>query len=748
MFSKIKFLNLILFIVLFFQSSVFSDIIKEIEIRGNERISDKTILMFSKTETGDNISENDLNLIIKNLYNTNYFKNISTSIINDKLIISVEENPVIGIIEIKGVKAKKNIKAIKENLKLKNRSSFSEFLLEKDKKQIFSNLKNMGFYFPTVDVYIKENDNKVLDIVYEIDIGEKAKIGKITFTGDKIFKDRKLKSIIISEEYKPWKFISGKKYLNENLIEVDRRLLNNFYINNGYYNVKINSSFAKLIEEESFELVFNIEANKIFYFDNLTLTLPDDFNEENFESIYKLFSKLKNKPYSILRIENILDSIDNISTTQQFESTKSSVVEDIKDNKINLNFIIEDIDRTFVEKINIYNNNVTRENVIRNKLELDEGDPFNEILLSRSINNIKSLNFFRSVEQEVVPGNKPNTKIINLTVDEKPTGEIMAGAGFGTSGGSLSFGVRENNYMGKGLSVDGNLILKEDSIKGRFSVINPNINNSDKSVSASVQSTEINKLTAFGYKTNKTGLSLATSFEYLNNLNLGIGFESAFEKIETDSTASARQKKQAGNYFDNFLNLSIDYDKRNQKFQTSDGFRSFYKLKLPLISETNTLTNSYSFSNYTKYNSSNIFKASIFFKSSFSLTDEDIKLSERLNIPSSKLRGFETDKVGPKDGNDYVGGNFMGSLNISSTVPQILPNSQNTDFIVFLDVANVWGVDYDSSLGQSNDIRSSIGIGLDWFSVVGPVNFTVAQPITKDSNDKTESFRFNLGTTF
>ena len=123
-------------------------------------------------------------------------------------------------------------------------------------------------------------------------------------------------------------------------------------------------------------------------------------------------------------------------------------------------------------------------------------------------------------------------------------------------------------------------------------------------------------------------------------------------------------------------------------------------------------------------------------------------MSERLNIPSSKLRGFETDKVGPKDGNDYVGGNFIGSLNISSTVPQILPNSQNTDFVVFLDVANVWGVDYDSSLGQSNDIRSSVGIGLDWFSVVGPVNFTLAQPITKDSNDKTESFRFNLGTTF
>ncbi len=748
MFSKIKLLNLIFFFIFVIQSSAVSEIIKKIEIIGNERISDQTILMFSEISTGYNISENDLNLIINNLYKTNYFKNISTSINGDKLLIVVEENPIIGTIEIKGVKAKKNIKAIKENLELKDRSSFSEFLLEKDKKQILTNLKNMGFYFPNVEVYIKENENKILDIVYNIDIGEKSKIGKITFSGNKIFKDSKLKSIIISEEYKPWKFISGKKYLNENLTKIDRRLLKNFFLNNGYYNVKINSSFAKLIEENSFELVFNIDANDIFYFDDLSLTLPPDFDPENFNSVNKLFKKLKNKPYSIVRIENILDTIDNISSTQQFESTKSSVVEDIKDNKINLSFVIEDVDRLFVEKINIFNNNVTRENVIRNQLELDEGDPFNEILLSRSINNIKSLNFFRSVEQETLPGKNQNTKIINITVEEKPTGEIMAGAGIGTSGGSLTFGVRENNYMGKGLSVDGNMTIKEDSINGRFSITNPNINNSDKSVSASIQSTEINKLTDFGYKTNKTGVALSTSFEYLNNLNLGLGFSSLYEKIETDATASARQKKQEGNYFDNFINLKFDYDKRNQKFQTSDGFRSLYKLQLPVISETNTFTNSYSFNKYTKYNANNILKTSFFFKSAFSLTDDDIKLSERLNIPSSKLRGFETGKVGPKDGDDFVGGNFIGSINISSTVPQVLPNSQNTDFIVFVDVANVWGVDYDSSLGQSNDIRSSVGIGLDWFSVVGPINFTLAQPITKDSNDKTETFRFNLGTTF
>ena len=119
-----------------------------------------------------------------------------------------------------------------------------------------------------------------------------------------------------------------------------------------------------------------------------------------------------------------------------------------------------------------------------------------------------------------------------------------------------------------------------------------------------------------------------------------------------------------------------------------------------------------------------------------------------MNIPSSRLRGFEFGKVGPKDGNDYIGGNFISSLNFSSTVPQIFEKSQSTDFKVFLDIANVWGVDYDSSLNISDDIRSSIGLALDWYSTIGPINFSLAQPLSKSSTDVTETFRFNLGTTF
>ena len=734
--------------LILFAKTSFSDTIESIEILGNERISKETILMFSELQSNENLNDISLNDILKKLYDTNYFKNVSVSIVNKILKINVEENPIVGLINIEGIKSE-NIKSeIIKTLKLKSRTSFNVFDLEKDKNTIIELLKSRSYYNSITEVFTKTNENKTIDITYKINLGKKAKISKISFIGNKVYKDNKLKSIIVSEEYKPWKFISRKKYVNEQMISLDRRLLKNFYLNKGFYNVKINSSFAKSLDENSFEIIYNINADEKIYFNNLQLTIPIDFTKNNFDQIYKLFEKIKNEPYSINRIEKILQKLDTISTLDEFVSTKSYVNEEIVDNKINLDFIIEEADRIFVKKINILGNNVTRENVIRNQLEIDEGDPFNEILLSKSINNIKNLNFFKKVEAEERFDDNSNTKIINITVEEKATGEIMAGAGVGTSGGTVSFGIKENNYLGKGIKLTSDLTLNEDSIKGRFLVENPNYKNSDKSVKFSVQSIETNKLADFGYKTNKTGFVLGTSFEYYDDLTLGIEGESFYEKIETDSTASARQQEQKGNYFDNFINLTFDYDKRNQKFQTTNGYRSFFAAGLPLVSETNTFTNTILINNFVEYLDDNVFKSSFYFKSANSLSGDNIKLSERMNIPSSRLRGFEFGKVGPKDGNDYIGGNFISSLNFSSTVPQILENSQSTDFKVFLDIANVWGVDYDSSLDISNDIRSSIGLALDWYSTIGPINFSLSQPLSKSSTDVTETFRFNLGTTF
>ena len=480
----------------------------------------------------------------------------------------------------------------------------------------------------------------------------------------------------------------------------------------------------------------------------MKVILPDDFNEENYKDLKKLLVDLKDEPYSIYSIDKILDKIDLITTSEEFKSSNAYAKKNIVSDKLNIDFVVEKGKTFFIERINILGNNVTRENVIRNQLEIDEGDPYNEILAKKSENNLKNLNFFKSVNSTISDGKNQNSKIINYELVEKPTGELTAGAGVGTDGGSFFFGVRENNYLGKGVAVDADITFSTDSIKGNYSITNPNFNNSDKSIFFNIKAEETDKLSDFGYKTNKTGFALGTSFEYLKDFKLGLSTSSFIEKMETDSTASARQKKQAGNYFDTFLRFNFDYDKRNQKFKTSDGFRSNYNINVPIISDTNTLTNQYNYKIFNEFFENNITSFSVSLASANSITDDDVKLSERLFIPSRRLRGFETGKVGPKDGNDFIGGNYSATFNAQSNIPGIFQNFQNLDAVMFFDAGSLWGVDYDSSLDDGGKLRSSIGVGVDWFTAIGPLNFTLSEVITKEENDIKEAFRFNLGTTF
>ena len=736
----------IIFIFLF--QPVFADILKKIDVIGNQRISNETVIMFSGVNINDTVTNNQLNDILKNLYDSNFFENVSVELIDNNLKISVKEFPIIDKIIYKGIKAKKIQDEINNNLFLKPRSSFNKFLFLEDQKKILATLKRLGYYFSTINSYTETLDENRLNIINEIKLGEKAKIKKINFIGDKVFKDRKLRNIIISEEYKFWKFISGKKFLNTDLINFDKRLLKNFYLNQGYYDVIINSSFAKLISDDSFELIFNINANEKYFFDKLTISLPDDFNENNFQKILFLFSSLKDEVYSINRIEEILDEIDEITLNEEFENISAQVEETIVDNKINLDFKIKKSQRQIVEKINIFGNNITRENVIRNQFEVDEGDPYNEILVSKTQNNLKSLGFFKSVSSNITDGSTADNKIINISVEEKPTGEIAAGAGFGTDGASFMFSVNENNYLGKGLKIENTLNISGESVKGSFSVSNPNIYNSNNSGYVKAEASETDRFEVFGYKTNKYGITFGTSFEFYDDTRFGIGTSNYYEKISTNSSASERQKKQEGNYWDSFLNLNFDFDKRNQKFQTTDGFRSRYFVDIPFISNTNTLTNSYTYQYYTELFENNRTNFTAFLKSVESISGDDVKLSERIFLPSRRLKGFERGKVGPKDGGDFIGGNYAASLNFASTLPFLFENSENIDFLFFVDAANIWGVDYDSSIDDNSKVRSSFGIGLDWLTPIGPLNFTFAETISKADTDITETFRFNLGTTF
>ena len=607
-------------------------------------------------------------------------------------------------------------------------------------------MNHIVYYFNKVDVVIKNNNNETVDLIYNIELGEKALIKKIIFTGDKYFKDKKLKNIIVSEESKFWKFISNKKYLNPNQIDLDLRLLERFYLNKGFYNVQIENSSA-IFNDTHFNLVYNINSGNIYTIRNTKLILPDDFDEKDFKEVEKILKDLKDKKYSLNKLNKVVKQIDQISVSRLYDFIDASIeTEIIEDDKLDISFVVKESEKFYVQKINIIGNNITEERVIRDLLEVDEGDPFNKLLHAKSINNMKARNIFQDVNSKIIDTPDENLKNIDITVEEKATGEILVGAGVGSEGGTAQFSVSENNFLGKGVKLSTGLRVSEERIRGNFTILNPNFNYSDKVLSTDIFVTDIDKLADSGYKSSNAGFSLGTGFEQYDDLFFRPTFRTTYEELTTNSAASSSLKKQEGSYFTTEIGYTLDLDKRNQRFQTSEGFQSTFIQRIPVISESDTLLNGYTFDTYHSYNDVTA-SLGLYLRAVTGLSD-DVRISERVNIPRKRLRGFEAGRVGPVDANDHIGGNYAASLNFQTNLPFLFSSFQSVDLNYFIDAANVWGVDYSNAVGDSSHIRSSTGVGLEWFSPIGPFTFTLAQPITKIDTDQTQSFQFNIGTTF
>ncbi len=751
--NNIKIIKKQLYFIIIFYFFIGINLIKadtynEIIINGNQRLSVETIIMFSGLKINTDISRNELNTSVKNLYKTDYFKNVEIIAKNKVIKIKVVENPIIQSVKITGIKNKDILKQLYIFTKKSEKYPFLISQVRDQKNLLLNIVRSNGFYFSEIETKIIDNKNNSVDILYNFNLGNRAIIKKINFQGNKVFRDSKLRNIIKSEEGRFWKFISSNKYLNERKILNDEILLKNFYLNKGYYGVTIKSSYAKNINNESFELIFNIDAGDKYFFNNISLQFEDNYDSQSLIKIKKNIKKLKGEKFSQKKLNGLIDQIDKIILQKEFLflNTKYDIIIS-ENNKINVNFKLEDLEKFYVEQINVFGNFITEEKVIRNSLIIDEGDAFNETLFDKSIDNIKSRGIFKSVKSSIKSSKIDNQKkIIDITVEETPTGEVFAGAGTGTSGSSISAGIQEKNYLGKGIKLSTNLMFSDDEIKGKFSIINPNFRNSDRSLNTTIESTSSDFLSTGGFKTSRTGFSFGTGFEQYSNFYVNFDLSAYYENLETSSAASATKKKQEGDYLENLFTYNLLLNKLDQNYQPTDGFKMSFRQTLPLYSDDLSIGNTINLAKYHSVSDNLILSGKLFFKSINSI-DDNVRVSKRIYIPSSKLRGFESGKFGPKDGNEYVGGNIGTAVNLDTTLPNIFSGYENIDISLFLDAASLREVDYDSSL-ESSKIRSSTGLAVNWYTVVGPLSFSYAIPLSSEQSDKTESFRFRIGTSF
>ena len=737
------------FILFFLAFSVksYSEVVNKVEVKGNQRITLETIIIFGDIKTGENYDESDISLLIKKLYETNFFSNISAELINNQLIINVEENPIINSIVFKGEKANKYMEGINRIITLKEKTSFLRNIVKSDINKIREFYRYLGFYFVKIDLEIEKLNKNRVNMTYSINKGERAKIAKIYFLGDKKMRNRKLRDIITSQENTFWKIFSKNVYLSKERVELDKRLLKRYYKNKGYYEVDISSSNVEYSKGEGFVLTFSVNAGKRYRFKKISVNVAKALDKSAFISLQTEFNKTIGKYYSEKRLTAILEKIDKLSQQKELQFINHRLDETLEVDGVAVIIDIFEGRKFTVERINIKGNNVTNDAVIRSEMLIDEGDPYSALLLNKSINNLKAKGIFGKVEKKILEGSSLDSKILEVKVEEKATGEIMAGAGVGTDGTSVMFAVKENNWLGKGINLKSSLSLNAQSISGSIAIRNPNYNYTGNAVFSSLDISSMDKTTNSGFESATTGFSFGTEFEQYEGVFLSPTIRAKFEKIDVQSSASDKIKKMEGNYKNVDFNYSITLDKRDQRFETTSGHKISFVQSLPIVQDSSSILNGLTASKYFEFSEDVIGALKIYGRSLHGI-DDDVRLSERLFIPQRRLRGFDTSKVGPKDANDWIGGNFATAVGFEAKLPNLLPESLKTNVSAFIDTANLWGVDYSDSVNDSNKIRSSVGLAADVWTMVGPLSFTVAKAITTYDQDETETFNFRLGTSF
>ena len=755
MFKIIKFFKLLLFaqfFLYFFIINVFSQefFFSNIKILGNKNISNESILSIANIDnSAKKYDIENLNLIKKKLFESNFFSNVDVNISDKTLVISVIENPLVDYIVIEGLNKRPDFEQkLNKILILKSNSIFSQTSLNKDIFLIKEFLSDNGFFGNVVNYNVNKTTNNKVNIFYKIDLKNQYKIKNIFFIGDKVFSSSKLSSIISSEPDSIFKIFGNEFIPSVNRINYDISSLKNFYLNEGYYDVQIPGTSFDLLNDEYVNLVFSIDAGPKFFINKIYIkNASDSVNETDLIYIQEENKKILNKPYNLKIINRLVNNYNLYLDKKELRSTLNLGIKKVTNEKLDLTLEIVPIsDKKIISNIKVIGNEVTEEKVIRNNLKFAEGDLLNSFKIQQSVDQLKSTRIFKDA---IISNTINNNQNYDLTVkvEEIPTGEIAGGLGVGSAGSTIAFNINEKNFLGKGIRTDANVNLGTQRILGSISFDNPDFMDTGTLLSNSLYANKYTYSDA-GYENKLIGNDISTGYEIFENINFTNGIGINYDKINVSSGASSLITGQEGNYLTTKYFYRLTNDQRNRKYKATSGHLMGFGQDIAIPpSDITYISNNFYGSLYKEFTEDFVGSIKYNLKSINSLNDKSIKLSDRVFLSDTELRGFAFRSVGPKVNGDYIGGNYAYATTFSTTVPNGLPDSWNASSNLFLDIANVWGSDL-TGVKDNDSIRSSIGFGFTWFSPIGPLSLSYAEPIAKASSDAIENFNFRIGGAF
>lgn len=735
------------------QSYAFSRVVVE----GNQRIEPATIVKFAALPKGAAVSEAGLNDAYQRLTASGLFSSVELVPSGGTLIIRVVENPTINVVDFEG-NARIKDEALAAVIKSQGRRIFSAAQVEADAAAITKLYSEAGRLAARVEPRVIDRGDNRVDVVFEIREGKTAEVERLSFTGNRSYSDRRLRQVLASKQAGFLRAVIQRDSYVADRIEFDKQLLTDFYRARGFIDFQVLSVAQEYAgDREGFFLTYNIREGLSYRINSVRVVSEyDGVDAAQYEDSVRIRSGVT---YSPLAIDSAITRMENIALRDgvNFLSVEPRITRNERDQTLDVVFALTKGPRVFVERIDIEGNATTLDRVIRRQFRSVEGDPFNPREIRQAAERIRALGFFKTADVNARPGTQGDQVIVDVNVEEQPTGSLTFGATYSVSDGfGIAVGLTETNFLGRGQALSLNFGGGGDNRSSGFSFVEPAFLDRDLKFRFDLFYNTTNNQNSF-YSTKRFGTQIGFEFPVSEYGRLDLHYKLSSDEITSVSANSStilQADEALGSQITSAFGYSYSYDTRIGGLDPNRGVllrfgQDFAGLGGDITSVTTTALASYQVK---------AFREEVTLRAELEggvvmTSGDDTRFLDRFT-GNRKIRGFEPNGIGPRDltvpNRDALGGNYFAVARLEAEFPLGLPEEYGITGGIFADVGSVWGL--DNTLGVPVDdslhLRSSVGFSVFWTTPIGPLRFNFSRAIAKQSYDEEQNFDLTVSTKF
>lgn len=747
-------------------------VFSRIDVAGNQRIEADTVRVFAGIEPGQPVSPEQLNLAVRNLFDTGLFEDVQVMPEAGRLVITVVENPTINQIAFEGNDSL-NDEELQAVVQLRPRLAYSVAAAEQDAQRIIDAYRTAGRYAAEVDpVIIRRSENRV-DLVFEITEGRKTGIQRVNFVGNNVFSDRRLRRAIQTNESNWLSFIFGGNTYDQDRLELDKELLRRFYLERGYIDVQVLSATSELARDRAgFFLSFTVSEGERFDFGNVSVSssIPG-LNAAEFQP---LLAPVANRGvYNVKLVDRVVErmAFQAGQAGYAFVEIIPQVTRHPENNTVDINFQLREGQRVFVERIDISGNDRTLDRVIRRQFHIVEGDAFNSREIRDAENRIKGLGYFKEASVNVREGSGPGYALVDVQVEEQPTGSLSLGGAYSTTEGfSAQISLTERNFLGRGQTLTATVSASSQFANYELGFYEPALFDRDLLAGFSIFYRDRN-YEEQSFSTSTVGIEPRVGFPLSENGRLTVRYHLSQDDIyDVQADTSRIIEEEQGKKLMSAIGLTYAYDRRNSIVDPTAGF--ILTLNQEFAGLGGDVTHSKTQGTARAYTS--FFDEDLVLSAELEggvlVSKDGTRITDRFSTGGDSFRGFARNGLGPRDYcgdtgqsvctipqedeevDDALGGNYYAVLRLDASFPIGIPEEYGVYGGVFGDIGSIWGLDDTAgSMGPVDDsmhMRSAVGVSLFVDTPFAPLRFNYAIPLKREDYDVVERFRFAVETRF